>query len=304
MASLPRVGIVVLNWHGRSETLACLQALTQLTYPDWSLVLVDNGCRDFSAEEVRRHVSAARYLHTETNLGFSGGANLGMRAALDDGADFVWFLNSDAQPESSALTELVAAANASTQNAIVGAKILQLQAPARLDSVALRVDLESGRILLMGHDESDRGQYDGLDEVAAVTGCAMLVSRRACEALNGFDDRFFAYLEDADLCLRARAAGLRVIAAPRARVRHDRRPANEARQSVSSLYYTARNHLLLMALHGRGSEMARRLRALRVGALNLAYAARATSGRSQRLRAVWRGLSDYRRGLTGGTWTE
>ncbi len=294
----------MLNWHGRSDTLDCLQALTQLSYPAWSLILIDNGCDDFSADEVARRIPGTCYLRSQTNLGFSGGANLGMRTALDSGAAFVWFLNSDAQPESDALTELVAAAQTSPSNAVVGAKILQERDPQRLDSIALRVDLRTGRIYLIGHDEVDRGQYDQLGEVTAVTACAMLASRSACERLGGFDERFFAYLEDADLCLRARAAGLRVIAAPRARVQHRRRPATEGRQSVSSLYYTARNHLLLMERHGGGSGLAPQIRAVRVAALNFAYAARGGARlRWERLRAVWHAVRDYRRGVTGGTWT-
>jgi GT2 family glycosyltransferase len=99
-------------------------------------VLVDNGCRDFSAEEVERLAPGGCYLASEANLGFAGGANLGMRAALARGAAWVWFLNNDALPEAGALAALLATATAAPAAAIVGAKILQRQAPDRLDSVA------------------------------------------------------------------------------------------------------------------------------------------------------------------------
>ncbi len=288
---------MVLNWRRREETLRCLAALAQLTYGRWFLVLIDNGCADFSAEEVARLVPGGRYVRSATNLGFAGGSNLGMRTALDAGADYVWFLNNDAQPESEALRELVAIAPAA---AIAGAKIVRAAEPQRLDSVALSVDLGSGRILLLGHDEEDRGQYDGLRDVAAVTGCAMLVSRAACEQLGGFDESFFAYLEDADLCLRARAASLRVAAAPRARVHHARAAATGGRQSVDSLYYATRNHLRLIDRHGTGSTWQRRLRAVAVAGLNVAYAVRPGAGTlSARLDAVLRGVRDYWRGVTG-----
>ncbi len=296
-AAEPLVGVVVLNWRRREETLDCLAALAQLAYGRWFLVLIDNGCADFSAEEVAQLVPGARYVRSATNLGFAGGSNLGMRAALDAGADCVWFLNNDAQPEPEALRELVAGAQGA---AIAGAKIVRAAQPRRLDSIALSVDLGSGRILLLGHDEEDRGQYEGLREVAAVTGCAMLVSRAACEQLGGFDESYFAYLEDADLCLRARAAGLRVAAAPRARVHHARAAATGGRQSVDSLYYATRNHLRLIDRHGTGSAWQRRLRAVSVAVLNAAYAARPGAGTlSARLGAVLRGVRDYRRGVTG-----
>jgi GT2 family glycosyltransferase len=283
-------------------TLACLEALACLDYPSWRLVLVDNGCADFTADEIARRFPGGLYLRSETNLGFAGGSNLGMRSALAAGAAFVWFLNNDAAPERTALTELVSAAEGPPAAAIVGAKILRRDAPRRIDSVALGVDLRTGRMLLVGHDEDDRGQYDGLSRVDAVTGCAMLVERAACEKLGGFDESFFSYLEDADLCLRARAAGLGVAFAPRARVLHDRPAASRGRQSVASLYYTTRNHLLLLGRHAGGLGWPR-LRAAAVLALNAAYAARPAPGSlAERLGAVWRGALDYRRGVGGASW--
>lgn len=293
----PPVTAVVLNWHGRPDTLRCVHALAALSYPQLSLVLIDNGCAEFSAAELTAIFPRTQYLRTPVNLGFAGGADLGMRQALAAGAHYVWFLNSDAAPEPEALHELVAVAAGDPRNAIVSPKIL-LPAPQRLDSIALRVDLRSGRLYLIGHDEIDQGQYDSLGAVDAVSGCAMLVSRAACEQFGGFDESFFAYVEDVDLCLRARAAGWRVCVAPRARVVHHRAPATTAaRQSVSSLYYATRNHLTLIRRHAPPPRLPRLVTVL---TLNLAYALR-TGGRRPwpRLRAVVRGWLDYARGISG-----
>jgi len=296
----PPVGIVVVNWRRREATLACLNALAALEYFEWRLHLVDNGCEDFDAVELERMFPGADYLRTGHNLGFAGGSNVGMRAALEAGAAFVWFLNNDAEPEPAALRELVAAAEGALPAAVVGAKILQKARPERIDSVALHVDLGSGRVVLRGHDEIDRGQFEDLAEVDAVTGCAMLVRSDALARLGGFDESFFSYMEDADLCLRARAAGLRVLAAPRARVLHDRPVAMRGRQSTASLYYATRNHLELVRRHGRGPLWQRGMRAAVVVALNLAYALRPAGGPARaRAAAVWHGLLDYRRGRFG-----
>lgn len=296
----PRVGIVVVNWRRRAVTAACLRALRALTYANWFPVLVDNDSADFSADEVRALAPEALYLRTDANRGFAGGSNLGMRAALDAQADHVWFLNNDAEPEPDALDQLVAAASPDPTIGVVGAKILRGDDAARFDSIALAVDLRSGRIYLTGHDELDRGQYDELSDTVAVSGCSMLVRRTACELLRGFDERYFAYLEDADFCLRARAVGLRVVVAPRARVRHQRAPATGERQSAGSLYYTTRNHLRLVDEHGDGGPLTRATRRLAVTGLNVAYALRGGAGeRRPRLRAVWAGVRDYHRGVVG-----
>lgn len=301
MSAPPLVGIVVVNWHRRDATAACLRALRALTSDHWFLVLVDNDSADFTADEVRALDPQAVYLRTTENLGFAGGSNLGMRAALAAQASHVWFLNNDAEPEPTALAELVEVAAADATIGVAGAKILRASDPERFDSIALDVNLSSGRIYLTGHDERDRGQYDTLTDTVAVSGCAMLVRRAACEQLRGFDERYFAYLEDADLCLRARAAGFRVVVAPRARVRHQRAEATAGRQSISSLYYTTRNHLRLVDEHGDGGPLSRATRRLAVAGLNAAYALRGTAGaKGPRLRAVWQGVRDYHRGIVGG----
>ncbi|MEO8602556.1 MAG: glycosyltransferase, partial [bacterium] len=107
---VPAVGIVVINWHKPDATRACLAALARLTYPRHSVVVVDNGSDDFNAAEIDRLAPGGQYLRSDTNLGFAGGANLGMSAALARGADWVWFLNNDALPEEQALSALVDAA--------------------------------------------------------------------------------------------------------------------------------------------------------------------------------------------------
>jgi GT2 family glycosyltransferase len=291
----PPVGVVVVNWQTPEATRRCLDAVSRLTYPRCSVVLVDNGCADFAAAAVPHAI----YVQTETNLGFAGGANAGMRAALASGAEWVWFLNSDARPDPDALDELVAVATQPPVPAIVGAKILCGQQADVLDSAALHVDLETGRVRLLGHGEIDRGQYDALSDPIAVTGCALLASRSVCERFGGFDADYFAYMEDADLCLRIREAGLRVAFAPAARVLHDRELAGRGRQSLDSLYYSTRNHLMLLQRHCPSAPWQRKVQELRVLALSAAYALRAGRPRWAAVRAVRRGIADFRANVVG-----
>ncbi len=295
----PKVAVAVLNWHGREQTRACLDALGTLEYPDFHVVLVDNGCEEFRDRDFPTSPSIS-YLHSRDNLGFAGGCNLALERALANGADFIWFLNNDATPEADSLQTMVAAAEASGVG-VLGAKILRACTdPPRIDSLAVAIDTTTGRFALVGHDQVDRGQYDSLARVDAVTGCAMLVRADVARALHGFDDRYFLYLEDLDLCLRARAAGESVAVVPGARVHHDRPASGSGRQSDDSLYYTCRNHFLLMATHGRGGSARRLIRTVTILALNLAFALLASPPRIPgRLRAVVAGARDYSAGKFG-----
>ena len=295
----PRVAAVVVNWRKPAATRACLEALAALTAPGCFPVVVENGSRDFTAADLQRFPGAL-HVSSPTNIGFAAGANLGMRAGLEAGADWVWFVNDDAAPEPESLAALLDAAALPPRPQILGPKIVQQARPDRLDSVALDLDLPSGRARLLGHDEVDRGQYDACREPVAVSGCALLISRAACLQLGGFEESYFAYFEDADLCLRARFAGLHVAAVPTARVRHDRAPAHAGRQSPLSLYYSVRNHLVLVALFNQQPAWLTRLRSLRVVGRYLAFAALRSGGAAPAaLRAVRRGLADYQSGTMG-----
>jgi GT2 family glycosyltransferase len=299
-AALPSVSIVVLNRHGRAYTQECLQSLAQLSYSRVSVILIDNGCEDFSPADVEQLLPGTAYLRTAVNLGFSGGVNLGIQHALAHGADYVFLLNNDTKVDANTVTDLVRVATDDTSIGIVGAKLLQLDAPGRLETVGLRVDLRWGRLYQIGFNEQDRGQYDSIADVAVVSGGAMLLSRSACEKVGAFDDRYFRYLEDVDLCLRARRAGFRVVLAPQARVHHKGKGMTGGHTSPLLLYYATRNHLMLMQEHAGGTPIHRLARAALVVGLNVAYAFRRDrTPRRARLAAVWRGARHYLRGLTG-----
>ncbi len=286
----PRVTAVVLNWHGYDKTQRCLASLAALDYPALDIVLIDNGCSEFQGEvfPARPRVT---YLESATNLGFAGGANLGIRHATE--ARYIWFVNNDATPSPDCLQRMVESALADPMIAIVGPKILRADDTSQIDSVAVRVDQRSGRFRLVGHGETDDGQYNQHVPVDAVTGCALLARAETLEELGGFDEKYFLYLEDVDLCLRARAIGKTVLYCPTGQVLHDRPPANQGRQSVSSIYYTTRNHLLLMSTHGTDAGPVNHYTRIgRIAAWNLAYALR-ESPVVGRLKAVLSGLRDY-----------
>ncbi len=298
--SAPSVWIVVLNRRGQSYTVACLRAVAAVSYPNTSLVLIDNGCRDFSADDVAQLVPGAHYLRVAINRGFTGGVNLGIRHALQHGGDYVLLLNNDATIEADAITELVRVATSDPRIGIVGAKLLQLDAPGTLESAGLLVDLRFGRTYQMGFGEPDRGQYDAATDRTAVSGGAMFLSRAVCERLGGFDDRYFRYVEDIDVCLRARRAGFRVVFAPHARVHHKGKGMADGKTSPLILYYSVRNHLMLMREYGMGGLVARLARVPIICLLYAAYALRAPAGlRWAGVVAVWRGCRDYERGIVG-----
>ena len=198
----PPITAVVVNWNGFEDTRRCVESL-RAQDPSPGIVVVDNGSTDGSAERLAG-LPGPELVRSDRNCGFAGGANLGIRRALEGDAAYVWLVNNDAEAEPGALSALVAAAEAERSVGIVGGVLPEAWGGGRINRWT-------------GVASPAAGPGDKLDYV---TGACMLVRRAVFEQVGLFDEAFFFYFEDADLCLRARRARWRLAVAPEARVRH------------------------------------------------------------------------------------
>lgn len=251
-SSWPQVTIVILNWNGLDDTLDCLRSLGQLDYPRHEIVVVDNGSTDGSAPVIRESFPAVRVLENSENLGYTGGNNVGLRYALAQGTEYALLLNNDTEVAPDFLRRLVDAAEADPRNGMAGPTIYYHTRPDVIWSAGGGIDWRRGQTQTLGRDERDGGQFgEESREVDFVTGCALLVKRIVLDRVGLLDERFFAYYEEAEWCVRADRAGFKIIHAPTAHVWHKITP--EARSDSPLVhYYMTRNRLLFLKLAGAG----------------------------------------------------
>src|SRR5436309_4726879 len=119
----PKVHIIILNWNGRADTLECLASVQRINFPDFETVVVDNGSTDGSEEAIRAAFPDITFIQTGENLGFAEGNNVGIRHAIECGADYVFVLNNDTTVDPNILAALVAEAEKNPNAAILGPKI-------------------------------------------------------------------------------------------------------------------------------------------------------------------------------------
>ena len=219
-ASAPSVACVVLNYNGREVTLEALDSLIRMEYPDYEVVVVDNGSTDGSDRAVAERFPQVARVRTEINLGPAGGANLGIRHALDRGFDYVLILNNDIEVASDLLSEMVRLAESAPRIGIVGPKAYYYWDRRRIWAAGGRLTFRESVTRERGSGELDRGQYDRDVEIGYVNGCAQLVKRQVFEEVGLWDPIFHLSFEDADFCFRARRAGWQCWYAHRARLWH------------------------------------------------------------------------------------
>jgi len=294
---MTRIAAVVLSWNGREDTLACLRSLQRVTYPELSIVVVDNGSTDGGPEAVAAEFPDVRLLPLGENRGFAGGVNRGAEAALADGADAVLLLNNDTTVEPGFLEPLVDAGCVEG----VGAACAQIldSATGRIWYAGASYDPRRGHHgRHTGYGDAPLPQATAPYETERACGGAMLIPRAALEEVGPLDESLFAYAEDVDWSLRARRAGLRILVVPASVVHHRVSASTGGAASPDSLYYALRNSLTVAersAAEGRLGTLRRRVTAAAAFGVQALRSRRRVDG----LRAVWDGLRDARRGRLG-----
>lgn len=212
--AVPRVRVLVVNYNSGPWLARCLESLCRQSMSDFEVVVVDNASADGS---LRLPANDPRFtaLPQDRNLGFATGNNLAAR-----GAQTAWLalLNPDAEAAPDWLKQLLAEAEHHPDCAIFGSTQLRANDPETLDGTgdclsAYGLSWRSG----FNHP---RPAVLASGEVFAACGAACMVRRDWFERLDGFDEQFFCYMEDVDLCFRARLLGARVWQSSRAIVQH------------------------------------------------------------------------------------
>jgi lipopolysaccharide/colanic/teichoic acid biosynthesis glycosyltransferase/GT2 family glycosyltransferase len=286
-----RVAVILVAYKCRDDILECVAALRRDGLSG-SVVLVDNDSRDGTVERVLAEFPEVRVLAMPVNAGFSAACNRGM-AAVE--APYCLFLNPDARIGAPSVRGLLAFAEAHPTAGIVAPRVLdedgrttQLSCRAFPTLASLFFHRHSLLNRLLPHNPWGRAYLllDHLPEASSrvdwVSGCCMLVRREVLRALHGFDERFFLFSEDVDLCLRARQAGWDTYYLPHLSATHriagscrSVRPIVERHRSVWRYYrkhMARRPRLLLDPLIGLAVTV-------RCGTLVLAHLARRLLGR-------------------------
>ena len=296
---MPHVAIVILTWNGREDTLDCLESLQVLEYPRVTTVVVDNASTDGTAEAVSERYPDVELVASPTNRGFSGGNNLGLRRAMDLGAEYVLLLNNDTLVDPPFLHELVREARRRPDAGALCPIVYYADPPDLIWYAGAEFDPRRGHNgRQTGYRERDRGQYAEVREISRASGAAMLVPRPVLERVGLLDEEFFFHIEDVEWSLRIQEAGHRIYFVPRSRVCHKVSGVSVGENSPTIAYYAMRNTLEVCARFaplGPGRALWRHAVTI---AAHAAHARRGSRPLAN-LRAVGRGWQDYRRGRFG-----
>lgn len=243
----PLVISVVLNTNHREDTLQCLTSLTQNDYDHHKIILLDNASSDGTVEAVRSLLPAVQIIELQHNLGYAGNNNVGIQAAMEQGADWIFILNEDTVLAPDCIRHLVTVGESHPAIGIVGPMVYHHNEPDIIQSAGGIITKYWGSLHL-AKDEPDTGQYQEPHPVDWISGCAILLRRAVIEQVGMLDERFFYYWEETEWCVRTGKAGWKLMHVPQSKIWH-KGVQRDYQPKPSLLYYATRNHLLMLYKH-------------------------------------------------------
>lgn len=246
--SKPHVAVVIIHWNRRQLLEKFFPALMQSTYSNLTVVLADNNSDDGSVEWVKQHYPNVQIVVNDGNYGYAGGYN---RALPYVQADYYVLLNNDIEVTPNWIEPVIEAMEQDERIAAAQPKMLDYNNSNQFEYAGAsggyldKLGYAFCRGRMFEELETDVKQYDDVQQVFWATGACMFVRAAVFHKLGGFDEHFFAHMEEIDLCWRMQLHGYRLLVVPQSVVYHVG-GGTLNKQSSHKTYLNFRNNLIML----------------------------------------------------------
>jgi len=238
----PLVYIIILNFNGLEDTQACLESLKTVDYDNYKIIIVDNNSGVEEVEKLEKSVSEnIQLIKSDTNTGFAGGNNIGIKKAIEQKAEYILLLNNDTVVDKDFINELVDPFK-DTKVAITTSKIFYQDRKEIIWYAGANFNKFSGESIHLGEGQVDSEEFSETKEVERASGCSMMVKREVFEEIGLLDDKYFLLFEESEFCWRARAKGYITIFCSKSIIWHKVSSTTKS-NSPRYIYYYKRNQL-------------------------------------------------------------
>ncbi len=247
MNEWPSVFIIILNWNGAEDTINCVRSFRGLRYPNYELVVVDNGSTDSSVNRIKEKFPNITLIETGNNLGYAGGNNAGIRYAINKGADYILIVNNDTELiNPNFINDMIDKMEEEPTIGIIGPKILNPGGKIQ-DSILFTPTLLNSirESLLFKFHRRNKKNYSIPQQVEAVSGVCWLIRKEVVEKIGLIDEDYFMYAEEQDFCYRAKKAGWGIMYYPVESILHYKGSNDENKSRNFRQYIYARRNLVL-----------------------------------------------------------
>lgn len=245
----PKVVVLILSYNGKHLLEDSVSTYLANTYPNFKVVVIDNGSSDGTKEYVERNFPDAIVHRTEKNRAYSGGFNFGLEFAFGElAADYVLITNNDVKVPDDVIEQLVIKAEKSINPGFVTGKVYFYDSPEILQTVGKKEDPVLWNGGHIGNKEKDEGQYEQEAERFFADDIFTLVPRKLYETVGGYDTEFRFQGEEYDWQARGKNAGFKIYYTPKAKIWH-KESMTIGKASPFKYYFDARNPSIVILKH-------------------------------------------------------
>jgi len=233
------ISVIIVNWNGKKHLSYCLPSLEKIDYPNFEVIVIDNGSTDGSVEYVKKNFPKVKIIQNRKNLGFAKANNIGFEKAK---GEYILLLNNDTEVAPAFLTKLVDAMKRDKKIGAIQPKIVLMDSGKLQAGGAFLTNTGFLYHFGYGKDPTDR-KYNQQMEIFSANGSCILVKREVIEKVGLFDPDFFCYFEETDFCWRVWLAGYKIVYVPGSVIYH--KGAQTAKRLKSSFvnYHSFKNRI-------------------------------------------------------------
>ena len=246
----PPVLIVILHFKNLENTRNCLRSVFKMDYPNFNVLLIDNGTGNDDSKSLIKEFNKLFWTPLSDNEGFAGGCNAGISFGVQNEYKYIWLLNNDATVEKTTLSQLITVSQQQSKVGAANAAILNTVTNT-IEPGRGVIDFTRGKTLLK---DSGNNEFVDCDWLAASN---LLLNVEALKDVGAFDERYFLYFEDVELCHRLKLGGWKCVHVPKAHITHIGGASTEGQLRHWRSYYYTRNRLLFFQTYANfGQRMA------------------------------------------------
>lgn len=245
------VSLITINFNSLDVTVEMLESVRKLSYPNLEVIVVDNASKENPGAFLKKNFPEVKFIRSEENLGFSGGNNLGIKAAK---GSYFYFINNDTELVEGSIEYLLDCFKTIDRLGAVSPLIYHHpevhQQKGELIQYAgtTAVNPVTARNRTIGAGEIDEGQFNQAVPTSYVHGAAMMIPRKVVEKVGMMPEEFFLYYEELDWSAHIRKAGYEIYIEPRAKIYH-KESVSVGKMSTLKTFYLNRNRILFTRRH-------------------------------------------------------
>ncbi len=265
-----KISVVLLNYKGAEDTIACLNSLQKVNYPSLNIIIVDNASPDNSLQQIEKYIltegmsyqyfqsikdaanaRVRKYvtlIQSDTNNGYGHGNNIGIKYALDTDADYVLVLNNDTIVEPDFLIPMVEMCEGNPAIGIASCKINFHDNPDRIWFHGGELTPFFSKVVHFNFNEKDDGQVKKKDSTF-ISGCLWLIPRKVFLDVGYINEDYFMYVEDLEYCHRVLKKGYTLKVCEASQIYHKAGSSSGGHESEFSVYWSAKNYIKFINEH-------------------------------------------------------